>query len=151
MLAAAFPAAPGVVRWQRTMYVLGRVALTAGRPVVWWGCRPRMRLRILHQRRARRETTVTQEAQSGLVLSDEAGNYYLLSREVLERARVSEEQKAALQRQLGADVKGYFTPVPIPEGATFLTGQLQLLGFVAQVQHLGIEGGGGIGLNALGR
>ncbi|HLZ71168.1 MAG TPA: hypothetical protein VKV26_14800 [Dehalococcoidia bacterium] len=83
------------------------------------------------------------EAQ-GLVLADSAGNYYLLSSEDLRRARVSEERKAELQRALGADVSGYITPIPIPEGSALLLGSFTLLGIVTGLQHAAVDPGGGI-------
>ena len=51
------------------------------------------------------ESTKTIEA---LVLSDSEGNLYAIPRETLDRYRLTEEQKAAVAKELGGDdVAGY--------------------------------------------
>jgi hypothetical protein len=42
-----------------------------------------------------------------LVLADAAGNYYAIPRATLDRHKVPGEQRAALEKQLGADVIGF--------------------------------------------
>jgi hypothetical protein len=99
-----------------------------------------------------RDVTMTQDQQQALVLTDTAGNYYVLPLDVLERARLSAEQTAELQRLLGGEVSGYWTPVPIPEASLSLSllGQFSLGSFLPRLQNTRVEGGGGIGLTALG-
>jgi hypothetical protein len=70
---------------------------------------------------------MTTATETGLVLRDEHGAYYLLTTEQLAAARVTSEQAATLEEAIG-DVTGYLTPIPIPD-ARF--GSLSLLG-VAQ-------------------
>jgi hypothetical protein len=43
---------------------------------------------------------------AALVLSDQEGNYYVLPREVIERGRVKDENKAKVQELVG-DTSGY--------------------------------------------
>jgi hypothetical protein len=64
--------------------------------------------------------------QTGLVLRDGHGHYYLLTNEALTAARISGEQAAALEDTIG-DVRGYFTPIPIPHSQI---GSLLVLGTV---------------------
>jgi hypothetical protein len=57
-----------------------------------------------------RSTSMTTEQTGTLVLKDEAGHYFLVAQETLERARVPAEHKAELERLLtepGADASGY--------------------------------------------
>lgn len=42
-----------------------------------------------------------------LVFSDHEGNYYAIPREMVERHKVSDEQKAELQELVGDEVSGY--------------------------------------------
>lgn len=42
-----------------------------------------------------------------LILTDEEGNMYAIPRDVVESHRVTGEEKAQLESQLGADVSGY--------------------------------------------
>ncbi len=46
-----------------------------------------------------------------LVLQDDQGNYYAIPRQTLERHRLSEEQKAQLEKLTGSDVSGYMWKV----------------------------------------
>jgi hypothetical protein len=76
---------------------------------------------------------VTDAAPELLLLTDEAGHFYLVSHEVLERSRVAAEHEQAIRDYIGReDTSGFFTPVPIPAGQTaqtLLVGQqLRLLG-----------------------
>jgi hypothetical protein len=51
---------------------------------------------------------MTQDAATALVLEDEAGNYFILPQEILERGRVPEEHEAEVRRLIAdSDVSGY--------------------------------------------
>ncbi len=51
------------------------------------------------------------DATEVLLLRDDHGQYYVLSRELLEQNRVPEDQVAGLEQQLtGGDVHGYLSP-----------------------------------------
>jgi len=55
-------------------------------------------------------TPMTTEQTGTLVFKDEAGDYFLVAKETLERARVPAEHKAEVERLLtepGADLSGY--------------------------------------------
>lgn len=64
---------------------------------------------------------MTNTEPTGLVLKDEAGNYYLLSQETLEQIRVPEERRAKLERLIAEaqdarpseqdDAQGYAIPL----------------------------------------
>ena len=56
---------------------------------------------------------MTDDKAAVLVLRDEAGDLYVLTEELLTQAQVREQQRGAIEAELG-DVKGFFTPVPIP-------------------------------------
>jgi hypothetical protein len=64
--------------------------------------------------------------QTGLILRDEQGQYYLITTELLDSARVPDEQASVLTEAVG-DVSGFITPIPIPDGQL---GSLSLLGTV---------------------
>jgi len=77
-------------------------------------------------------TTTTTDAESGtLVFKDQAGDYYLLPLTMLQRGRVPEEAKAALEEQLaampagataGEEVQGYrYSPALVGYIAGVLT------------------------------
>lgn len=53
---------------------------------------------------------MTTESSNGLVLRDGEGNYYRISREVLEAHRVSEEERPGLEAALGGDTGGFLIP-----------------------------------------
>jgi hypothetical protein len=66
---------------------------------------------------------MTNERTLALVFKDQAGEYYLVPEETLERGRVPAEHKAALEAQFAAlapaptegdDVQGYAAPVVVP-------------------------------------
>jgi hypothetical protein len=57
------------------------------------------------------ERIATDEFPSAVVLKDQAGDYYLLSRDVLARARATEAQRAEIDRMItDEDVSGFDTP-----------------------------------------
>jgi len=89
-----------------------------------------------------------------VVLNDEQGGYYLLSRDVVEQARIPADRQVELQRALTGDsendVSGFITPTPIPEARTFqVLGAFHLqTSFIKTVTPVGVagfEGGGGLG------
>jgi len=49
----------------------------------------------------------THDKIEALVLSDTEGNLYAIPRETLERYKVTGEQKAVIERELGEDVQGF--------------------------------------------
>ena len=53
---------------------------------------------------------MTTEKVECLVLTDQEGNYYAITREMLDRARVPEERKAELQQYLGNEDVSSFAP-----------------------------------------
>jgi len=70
-----------------------------------------------------------------LVLKDEAGEYYLLPREALERGRVPVEEKAKVEQQIAGsdDVVGYApVNVGLVTGALYISAGAQLIGEGAQ-------------------
>ncbi len=56
---------------------------------------------------------MTSEQTQVLIFKDQAGEYYLLPQETLERGRVSEEHKAEVERYLAdqGDVQGHILPL----------------------------------------
>jgi len=68
--------------------------------------------------RVNRRTDVSTDATEVLLLRDDHGRYYVLSRELLEQNRVPEDQVAGLKQQLtDGDVHGYLTPTgPVTPG-----------------------------------
>jgi len=92
---------------------------------------------------------MTETADAMLILSDQAGNYYLLPRETVERARVPEEQNAAIERALAReDVAGFGVimeerPAPLTVGV--LSG-LAVRGFVIYGQPSASDGGAAKGM-----
>ena len=89
-----------------------------------------------------------------VVLTDEHGRYYLLTGDVLERARIPAAHQEDLKRALMAgdegDVSGFITPIPIPAAQNFqVLGTFHLqTGFIKTVTPVGVagfEGGGGLG------
>jgi hypothetical protein len=54
-----------------------------------------------------RRKTMPADATEALVLRDDRGHYYIVTPELLEQARVPDEQSADLERQFGGDVHGY--------------------------------------------
>jgi hypothetical protein len=71
-----------------------------------------------------RRTIVSTDATEVLLLRDDHGRYYVLSRELLEQNRVPEEQVAGLEQELtDGDVRGYLAPTSpvVPGGNLPLT------------------------------
>lgn len=60
---------------------------------------------------------MTNEMNQALVLHDDQGNYYRISREVLAACRVPEAEKASLEETLGADTGGYYLAFTLPPWA----------------------------------
>jgi hypothetical protein len=94
--------------------------------------------------------TQTETTADVLIVTDQAGNYYLLDRAVMEQARVPAEHRAAVEHAVAADadVSGFITPIPIPDGQTFrlrgsFTLPTSLLSSFGTVK-LGFDPGGGI-------
>ena len=50
---------------------------------------------------------MTSEMTELVVLMDQERNYYLVPRQVIEQARVPEEQRAAVEQELGDDATGF--------------------------------------------
>jgi len=87
-----------------------------------------------------------------VVLSDETGGYYLLPRDVVERGRVPEEGRAALERALaGEDVSGFSTVIEervalLAASTTRPLGGLTVRGFVIYGQPPATTGGATTGI-----
>jgi hypothetical protein len=69
-----------------------------------------------------RSTTMTDDQSLSLVLKDEAGNYFLVPQETLERGRVPKEQKGEIERLVaeaaaegggGESVQGSVAPLTV--------------------------------------
>lgn len=57
---------------------------------------------------------MSEENAGVLIVRDDAGELYLIPQHALARFRASDAQRAAIEAAAGADVSGFFTPVPIP-------------------------------------
>jgi hypothetical protein len=77
-----------------------------------------------------------------VLLKDGAGNYYLLSQDVLERARVSSDQAAALAERANSDTAGFLS-------ADSASGNFFLDPANAALTPLGLFTISGTGLDAL--
>jgi hypothetical protein len=66
-------------------------------------------------RLARRRTAMTNEKTTMIVLKDAAGSYYLLSREMLDQARVPAERATEIERLMEEqDTRGFGDGDPVP-------------------------------------
>jgi len=79
----------------------------------------------------------------GWVLTDQEGNYFLLSRETLERTLVPEEQRDQIEQRLRpADVSGFQVTIerrPPPIAGLTLLGEL-VSGLIPEASHAPSDG-----------
>jgi hypothetical protein len=96
--------------------------------------------------------TQTEATMDVLIVTDQAGDCYLLDRAVLDKARVPAAHRAAVEQALTtqADVSGFITPIPIPDVHTFqLVGSFTLPTSLLRTfgtGTLGFDPGGGLGV-----
>lgn len=90
------------------------------------------------------------DAQSStLVFKDQAGDYFFLPQEALERGRVPEEHRAEVERLVAErdDVSGHVAPIVIFFAGALLGGGVSI-GTMAYLLHDGVPNAGTDTLNA---
>ena len=97
---------------------------------------------------------MSEHTAEAVVLTDEHGGYYMLTRDVLEQARIPADHQEDVKRALVAgdegDVSGFITPIPIPGAQNFqVLGTFHLqTGFIKTVTPVALAGfdpSGGLG------